>query len=43
MELEKEDIHVSEYWLKLPPKEILQAKLHKAIEEAKLRLEARDE
>ena len=43
MELEQDDIHVSEYWLQLPPKEILQAKLHKAIEEAKLRLEVGDE
>jgi len=38
MELEQDAIHVSEYWLQLPPKEVLQAKLHKAIEEATLRL-----
>jgi len=43
MELEQDDIHVSEYWLQLPPKEVLQAKLHKAIEEATLRLGVRDE
>ncbi len=43
MELKQEAIHVSEYWLQLPPKEVLQAKLHKAIEEAKLRLEVGDE
>lgn len=43
MELEQDDIHVSEYWLQLPPKEVLQAKLHKAIEEARLRLEVGDE
>ncbi|HFD11622.1 MAG TPA: DUF1016 domain-containing protein [Crenotrichaceae bacterium] len=43
MELEQDAIHVSEYWLQLPPKEVLQAKLHKAIEEAKLRLELGDE
>ena len=43
MELEQDAIHVSEYWLQLPPKEVLQAKLHKAIEEAKLRLEVGDE
>ncbi len=38
MELEQDDIHISEYWLKLPPKTVLQEKLHKAIEEAELRL-----
>ncbi len=43
MELEQDDIHVSEYWLQLPPKEVLQEKLHKAIEEAKLRFEVGDE
>jgi predicted nuclease of restriction endonuclease-like (RecB) superfamily len=43
MELERDDIHVSEYWLQLPPKEVLQAKLHKAIEEARLRLGVGDE
>jgi hypothetical protein len=32
-----------EYWLQLPPKEVLQAKLHKAIEEAALRLGVGDE
>jgi hypothetical protein len=32
-----------EYWLQLPPKEVLQAKLHKAIEEARLRLGVGDE
>lgn len=31
MDLGKSDIHVSEYWLQLPPKEILQQKLHKAL------------
>ncbi len=39
MELEQDDIHISEYWLQLPPKELLQEKLHKAIDEAKIRLE----
>jgi len=39
MELEKDDIHISEYWIELPPKKILQEKLHKAIDEAKMRLE----
>ena len=37
MDLEKDNIHISEYWLKLPPKKILQNKLHKAIEYAKAR------
>ena len=35
IELEQDAIHVSEYWLQLPLKAILRAKLHKAIEEAK--------
>ena len=39
MDLEPDNIHIAEYWLKLPPKEILQAKLHKAMVEAKARLE----
>jgi len=39
MELEKDDIHISEYWLELPPKELLQEKLNKAINEARMRLE----
>ncbi len=38
LELEQDDIHVSEYWLQLPPKETLQEKLHKAIAEVKLRI-----
>jgi len=38
MDLE-DNIHIAEYWLKLPPKELLQAKLHKAMVEAKARLE----
>jgi predicted nuclease of restriction endonuclease-like (RecB) superfamily len=33
--LEKGNIRVSEYWLNLPPKEVLEEKLHKAIENAK--------
>ena len=32
MDLEKDNIHVSEYWLQLPPKELLERKLYKAIE-----------
>jgi hypothetical protein len=39
MDLEPDKIHIAEYWLKLPPKEVLQAKLHKAMLEAKSRLE----
>jgi predicted nuclease of restriction endonuclease-like (RecB) superfamily len=41
MDLEPDNIHIAEYWLKLPPKEVLQAKLHKAMVEAKTRLELR--
>jgi predicted nuclease of restriction endonuclease-like (RecB) superfamily len=39
VDLEPDTIHIAEYWLKLPPKEVLQAKLHKAMLEAKTRLE----
>jgi hypothetical protein len=39
MDLEPDNIHIGEYWLKLPPKELLQAKLHKAMIEARTRLE----
>jgi predicted nuclease of restriction endonuclease-like (RecB) superfamily len=35
MDLERDNIHVSEYWLELPPKEVLERKLSKAIENAK--------
>jgi predicted nuclease of restriction endonuclease-like (RecB) superfamily len=38
MDLEQDGIHVSEYWLKLPPKEVLQAKLHRAIAQARARI-----
>jgi len=43
MDLEPDNIHIGEYWLKLPPKEVLQAKLHKTMVEAKARLELRRE
>ena len=43
MDLEPDHIHVAEYWLQLPPKEILQAKLHKAMQQAQARLEFRRE
>jgi hypothetical protein len=39
MDLEPDNIHIAEYWLKLPPREVLHAKLHKAMIEAKARLE----
>jgi predicted nuclease of restriction endonuclease-like (RecB) superfamily len=41
MDLEPDHIHVAEYWLQLPPPEVLQAKLHKALEEARARLQYR--
>lgn len=43
MDPEPDNIHIGEYWLNLPPKEVLQAKLHKAMAEAKARLELRRE
>ncbi|MEI6287268.1 MAG: PDDEXK nuclease domain-containing protein [Bacillota bacterium] len=39
MDLEQDNIHISEYWLKLPPREILQQKLHKAVELAKAKID----
>jgi predicted nuclease of restriction endonuclease-like (RecB) superfamily len=39
MDLERDNIHVSEYWLELPRKEILERKLHRAIENATQRVE----
>ena len=41
MDLGKNNIHVSEYWLNLPPKEILRDKLHKAVEYARERIDGR--
>jgi hypothetical protein len=41
MDLEQDNVHVAEYWLQLPPKDVLQAKLHKAMVEAKARLALR--
>ena len=43
LQLEKSNIRVAEYLTVLPPREILQAKLHKAIEGARLRLEKSEE
>jgi hypothetical protein len=39
MDLEPDGIHVAEYWLQLPPQEVLRAKLHRALVEARARLE----
>ena len=39
MDLEQDQIHVAEYWLQLPPREVLQAKLHRALVEARARLD----
>jgi hypothetical protein len=39
MDLEPDNIHVGEYWLQLPPKEVLQDKLHKAMVKARSRIE----
>jgi predicted nuclease of restriction endonuclease-like (RecB) superfamily len=41
MDLEQDGIHVSEYWLQLPPKDVLQAKLQRAIAQARARIESR--
>ena len=41
MDLERDNIHVSEYWLELPPKEILERKLHRAIENASIKIDDR--
>ena len=39
MDLERDNIHVSEYWMQLPPKDVLEAKLHRAIVQARGRIE----
>ncbi|MFG6429461.1 PDDEXK nuclease domain-containing protein [Roseateles sp. LYH14W] len=41
MDLEKDQIHVAEYWLQLPPQEVLRERLHRALVEAKFRLDMR--
>ncbi|MEW6618281.1 MAG: PDDEXK nuclease domain-containing protein [bacterium] len=41
LELGKSDIHVAEYWTALPPKELMQKKLHAAIQHARMRLDNR--
>lgn len=43
LELDGAGIHVAEYLMELPPKELLQAKLHKAIAFARRRLEEQNE
>jgi predicted nuclease of restriction endonuclease-like (RecB) superfamily len=40
LDLEKDHIHVAEYWVQLPPREVLQARLHEAMAAARARLEA---
>lgn len=42
LELDKSGIHVAEYLTVLPPREVLKAKLHQSIKQAKLRLEQGD-
>lgn len=42
LELDKSGIHVAEYLTALPPKELLQAKLHEAMISARRRLSAPD-
>ena len=37
--MHKDGIMVAEYWTELPPKEILEAKLHEALIEARERIE----
>jgi predicted nuclease of restriction endonuclease-like (RecB) superfamily len=43
LELEKSGIRVAEYLTELPPKEILQRRLHEAVAQARARLEQREE
>ena len=41
MNLQKDNIMVAEYWTELPPKELLEKKLHTAFLEVKARIESR--
>lgn len=41
LEVDKSGIHVAQYLTQLPPKELFQEKLHKAIESAKYRFSAK--
>jgi predicted nuclease of restriction endonuclease-like (RecB) superfamily len=43
LDLEPDGIHVASYWLALPPREVLQAKLHRAMVDAQTRLDLRRE
>jgi predicted nuclease of restriction endonuclease-like (RecB) superfamily len=43
LELDKSGIHVAEYLTVLPPREVLQAKLHQSIQQARLRMEQGDQ
>jgi len=43
LELDQNGIHVAEYLTVLPPKEVLQARLHQAIARARARLDNRAE
>ena len=43
LELNQGDIHVGQYLTQMPPKELLEEKLHLAIKNAKIMLEQRDE
>lgn len=42
LQLDKSGIHVAEYMTQLPPKELLQEKLHKAIEKAKEKFDIKE-
>lgn len=41
LELDNSGIHVAQYLTQMPPKELFEEKLHKAIQRAKLHLEQR--
>jgi DUF1016 N-terminal domain len=43
LELEKSSIRVAEYLTELPPKEVLQLRLHEAVAQARARLEQRED
>ncbi|MEK8052702.1 PDDEXK nuclease domain-containing protein [Ideonella sp. DXS22W] len=38
MDLQRDQVHVAEYWLQLPPPEVLRERLHRALVEAQARL-----
>jgi hypothetical protein len=43
LDLERSGIHVAEYLVELPPRELLQQRFHEAIARARARLERRRE